>query len=156
MKKIYKFLYALSLTVFFASTMMASTVGTLTTFSSGTALSSADMNANFTAVTTAVDDNQAQITANATVIGTNTTSVAGKQERVSSFCGTGFSIRVINADGTVVCEQDTDTTYSAGTGLNLAGTTFSVAPVPRIIIRSQEPISTLLGLLPKPIGTLMI
>jgi len=50
------------------------------------------------------------------------------QQRVSGSCAAGSSVRVINADGTVVCEtdDDTDTTYSAGTGLALTGTTFSV------------------------------
>ena len=54
------------------------------------------------------------------------------QARVGSSCPAGSSIRVINLDGTVVCETDddtntdTDTTYSAGSGLALSGTTFSV------------------------------
>jgi hypothetical protein len=46
------------------------------------------------------------------------------QRRVSGACADGFSIRVVNADGTVVCEPDDDTTYDAGTGLILSGTTF--------------------------------
>jgi len=50
------------------------------------------------------------------------------QRRVSSSCPSGQSIRVINSDGTVSCEIDTDTntTYSAGTGLDLSGTQFYV------------------------------
>jgi hypothetical protein len=50
------------------------------------------------------------------------------QSRVTANCAAGNSIRQINQDGTVVCEDDTDTntTYSAGTGLTLAGTTFNV------------------------------
>ena len=51
---------------------------------------------------------------------------ADLQRRVSGTCASGNTIRVINADGTVTCEPDQDTTYSAGTGLSLAGTTFSV------------------------------
>ena len=45
------------------------------------------------------------------------------QRRVSSTCTAGSAIRVINADGTVTCQ--TDTNYSAGAGLNLIGTAFS-------------------------------
>ncbi len=47
------------------------------------------------------------------------------QRRVNSSCAAGNSIRVIDADGTVTCETDTDTTYSAGTGLNLTSAAFS-------------------------------
>src|SRR5690606_33764073 len=50
------------------------------------------------------------------------------QRRVSSSCAVGNSIRAIASDGTVTCETDDDTTYIAGTGLDLTGTTFSVDP----------------------------
>jgi hypothetical protein len=46
------------------------------------------------------------------------------QRRVGSPCAPGSSVRAINADGTVVCEPDDDTTYSAGAGLVLEGTEF--------------------------------
>lgn len=48
------------------------------------------------------------------------------QARVSGFCSVGSSIKTINVDGSVVCEADDNTTYSAGTGLDLTGTTFDV------------------------------
>ncbi len=48
------------------------------------------------------------------------------QRRVNSSCAAGSAIRLIAADGTVTCESDDNTTYSAGTGLSLAGNTFSL------------------------------
>lgn len=48
------------------------------------------------------------------------------QRRVGSSCAAGNAIRVVNADGTVTCEADDDTTYSAGAGLTLASGQFSV------------------------------
>ena len=50
------------------------------------------------------------------------------QVRVSGTCAAGYSISSINADGTVVCElDDVGPSYSAGTGLSLTGTVFSIA-----------------------------
>ena len=47
------------------------------------------------------------------------------QLQLTDSCPEGSSFRVINADGTFSCEDDTDTTYSAGAGLSLSDTTFS-------------------------------
>lgn len=49
-------------------------------------------------------------------------SASSLQEQVTGSCAAGSSIRRINADGTVTCEPDDNTTYSAGTGLTLSGT----------------------------------
>ena len=48
------------------------------------------------------------------------------QTRVTGTCAPGSMVTAINADGSVVCETDDDTTYTAGTGLDLVGTTFNV------------------------------
>ena len=48
------------------------------------------------------------------------------QSRVTGTCAAGSSIRVITGDGTVTCETDDDTTYTAGSGLTLTSTTFAV------------------------------
>ncbi|MFN2221254.1 MAG: hypothetical protein ACK2UH_01775, partial [Candidatus Promineifilaceae bacterium] len=53
---------------------------------------------------------------------------AAIQQRVDSNCAVGSSIRAIAEDGTVTCESDDDTTYTAGIGLDLSGSQFNVDP----------------------------
>ncbi len=53
------------------------------------------------------------------------------QQRVSGICPTGSAISAVNADGTVSCETDNNTTYTAGEGLALNSTQFSVAALPK-------------------------
>jgi len=48
------------------------------------------------------------------------------QKRVTGFCPAGQSIRVINANGSVSCEVDSNNTYVAGDGLSLSGPVFFV------------------------------
>lgn len=52
------------------------------------------------------------------------------QRRVSGSCPPGLFMREVAANGTVTCaaDADTDTTYTAGTGLDLAGTNFRIDP----------------------------
>jgi hypothetical protein len=48
------------------------------------------------------------------------------QSRVTQTCPAGSSIRAIDVAGVVTCESDTNTTYTAGAGINLSGSTISV------------------------------
>jgi hypothetical protein len=48
------------------------------------------------------------------------------QARIAAICAPGSSISAVTADGGVACEPDTDTTYTAGAGLTLSGTTLAV------------------------------
>lgn len=54
---------------------------------------------------------------------------AAVQAPVTGSCAAGSSIRLINADGSVVCQPDADTRYTAGAGLLLAGGAFSADPM---------------------------
>jgi hypothetical protein len=49
---------------------------------------------------------------------------AAVQSRVTDSCPSGSGIQAIAASGTVTCEADDNTTYTAGTGLTLSGTQF--------------------------------
>lgn len=48
------------------------------------------------------------------------------QLRIGYNCVPGSSIRSVNPDGTVICETDSDTTYSAGAGLEMNGNVLAV------------------------------
>jgi len=49
------------------------------------------------------------------------------QRRVASVCALGSSVRSVGADGTVECETDDNTTYTAGEALSLSGGQFSLS-----------------------------
>ena len=71
-------------------TSWADTVAPLTTFTSNTPAKASEVNDNFTAIKTAVDDNATDITT--------------KQNQVSGNCASGSSIRAIALDGSVTCD----------------------------------------------------
>jgi hypothetical protein len=82
----------------------------------GTVTCEADDNTTYTAST--------GLTLTGTAFAVNTTAI---QARVTGTCAAGSSISAIAAGGTVTCQTDTNTTYTAGNGLQLAGTTFSAS-----------------------------
>ena len=98
--------------------VQADTVAGLTTFTAGTPARAEDVNNNFNVVKSAVDNNDGRITVNAV-------DLQNKQSRVSGTCAAGSSIRTINSDGSVVCEQKTK--VSAGAGIDVSGNTISMA-----------------------------
>ena len=110
----YKYRLSVVAALLVASTLNAGQVGTLTNFEANTTAKPSEVNHNFIILSDAVNDNDTRINA--------------KQDRVSGVCGAGFYIQSVNADGSVVCQQDidTNTVYSAGAGLNLLGTLFNV------------------------------
>jgi len=125
MRNLIKSLVYVSITVAFTtSAAWAGSVTIPNNFKAGTPAKAAEVNANFSAVKTAVDDNN-------TRINTNATNITGKQNRVTGTCPAGESIRTINANGTVVCEKDDVgigdiTEVKAGTGLSGGGDSGSV------------------------------
>ena len=102
-------------------TSSASEVTGLTSFTANTPAVAAQVNGNFTAVKSAVDNNHARLT----------TAEMGKQNRVVGTCAAGSSIRTINTDGSVVCQMDVIggdiTEVVAGPGLAGGATTGSVS-----------------------------
>ncbi|HEY9051349.1 MAG TPA: hypothetical protein VIQ03_07385 [Gammaproteobacteria bacterium] len=116
-----------------ASPLQADSLTIPNTFTAGSPAVAAEVNANFDAVKSSVDDNDARITTNAnninsqsTTISTNTSNISNnatnilgnttaitnldtaKQNRVEGICSPGSSIRAVNADGSVICELDND------------------------------------------------
>jgi len=118
--KILAQLLVVTVTVVMASATWAGNVTIPNTFTDGTPAVAAEVNGNFSAVEVEVDDNAADIAG-------NTAAIATKQNIVGGLCPTGQSIRIINANGTVICEIDNDTTYTAGSGISIVGTTISKA-----------------------------
>ena len=108
----YKYTLSLIAAALAASTLGAAQVGTMTTFQADTTAKASEVNNNFIVLKDAVNDNDTRLSA--------------KQDRVSGACGIGMYMQSVNADGSVVCQPDTNTVYYAGTGLGLSGTLFTV------------------------------
>ncbi len=97
--------FAINLMMMFSVTVLAGEVVGLTTFQAGTPAKAADVNGNFSAVKTAVDDNHQRLQV---VEG----AVSSKQSRVNGSCAVGKAIAKINEDGSVVCND-----FAASTGV---------------------------------------
>jgi len=151
-----KFLQIFAVTVFstFAGLAMAGELTIPNTFVSSQTARASEVNDNFNAVKTEVDDNSARIDINASGMSFKQERVSGScpagqfmrvinpdgsvgclainsavtQNRVSGTCVPGESIRTVNEDGSVICQADTNTTYTAGDGLTLTDTVFTTDP----------------------------
>jgi len=99
------------------SAAYAGSVTVPNTFQPGTTARAAEVNTNFQAVKTAVDDNDIRINS----------LTASKQNRISVSCAVGSAIRVINPDGTVVCEIDDNTALNAAAPVTITGGTIGLA-----------------------------
>jgi hypothetical protein len=132
-----------------SATVLAGPVGPLTTFQSGTTISSGDMNGNFTAVQTAVDGNAADVVTNAASIatnaaniGTNTADIATNTADIAALqgpaCPTGmvemgsFCIDTYEAsDANTVTDPSTAGCNADGSGCSASGLVIqSVAAFP--------------------------
>jgi hypothetical protein len=72
-----------------------------------------------------------------------TSGSTGVQRRVAEMCVGGGSIRAIEETGGVICEPDDDTTYTAGTGIDITGNQVNVtAP---LILSAPSTLATIKG-----------
>jgi len=109
----------------FSTAAFAGEVAVPNIFVAGEKALAEEVNENFSSLADGVNDNDARIDTNIIDIEANSTALATKQNRVSA-CDPGTSIRVINENGSVVCELDDVgtigtgdiTSVVAGSGLN--------------------------------------
>jgi hypothetical protein len=87
----------------------------------------------------------AGVTVTGTTVSIDTTTV---QSRITATCPAGQAIRAIAADGTVTCQSTGGGAYTAGAGLALTGTTFSVAPNAVTAAMQAYPHGTRMGFFP--------
>ena len=80
------------LIMMFTPTVMAGQVGSMTTFTSGTAAVASEVNGNFTAVETAVNDNDTRTTTNASDISTNQSRLTNIETSTASVHATSFIV----------------------------------------------------------------
>ena len=115
----YKYIISIVATLAVASSLGAAEIP-FTTFEANTTAKASEVNNNFLSLQSGMNTNSVRINSNDTDIANLQTN---KQDRVSASCAIGSSIRVINADGSVVCEYDNDTN-TAGIDSNASSTVF--------------------------------
>src|SRR3990170_2448391 len=97
----------ISLLTIGSASVMASEVGTLNTFQAGQPAVADDVNENFNVIKTAVDNNDARITANEAAISANTAEIATKVDAsdVTAAIATKADATAVDAISTVVATK---------------------------------------------------
>ncbi len=110
------------LTAFLVGTATASDVTGITTFTSGTPALAAEVNDNFSAIKTAVDDNQAQIGAVKITADTNTADIATNTGNITTNAGSiaTNTDSIVTNTGNITTNADSIVTNAANIGFNLA------------------------------------
>jgi hypothetical protein len=109
-----------------SSAALAASLTVPNSFTAGNTAVAADVNANFTAVKTAVDDNDGRITTNAADIATNATAIAGKADTTTVNTALGLKADTAAVNTALGLKADT-TAVNTALGLKADTTTVNTA-----------------------------